>query len=52
MLGVSLGGLTAENPLAEVRRVPFTRLATAWDALDQVAEIARGFLDGTGPHMD
>lgn len=50
VLDAALDELAAENPLVEVRRVPFTHLAPAWDTLDQVAEITRGFLDGDGPH--
>jgi pimeloyl-ACP methyl ester carboxylesterase len=40
-----LDSLEAANPNVEVVRLPLTHLAPAWDAIDEVVDVVRPFLD-------
>lgn len=44
VLDAELDMLEATNPHVEVVRLPLTHLAPAWDAIDEVANLARDFL--------
>jgi pimeloyl-ACP methyl ester carboxylesterase len=44
VLDVELDTLQAANPHVEVVRLPLAHLAPAWDAIDDVAHVARNFL--------
>ena len=44
VLALELDALAGANPLVDVRSVPLTHLAPAWDALDLVADLVAEFL--------
>jgi pimeloyl-ACP methyl ester carboxylesterase len=49
ILDTELDTLQAANPHVEVVRLPLTHLAPAWDAIDDVAQLARDFLARPAP---